>query len=82
MVFLLVVIILMGNHFFIWCSKHVLRDLFASILASLFFLVILRRALFRYLVNKLFYMFEKLFILVEDRLDKILSFVSLCRQVT
>ena len=27
-------------------------------------------------------MFEKLFILVEDRLDKILSFVSLCRQVT
>ena len=66
------------------CFKHVLGNLFAVILARLSFLsAILRRALFCYcscayflgcLVNQLFYIFEHLFILVEDRLLKILSF--------
>ena len=64
--------------------EHVLGNLFAFILARLsFFSAILRCALFCYcscacflgcLVNQLFYIFEHLFILVEDRLVKILSF--------
>ena len=67
------------------CFKHVLGNLFAFILArlSFFFPAILRCALLcycscacflGYLVNQLFYIFEHLFILVEDRLVKILSF--------
>ena len=76
---------MLGNQFFLFsCFKHVLGNLFAVILARLSFLsAILRRALFCYcscayflgcLVNQLFYIFEHLFILVEDRLVKILSF--------
>ena len=76
---------MLGDQFLFSCFKRVLGNLFAFILArlSFFFCAILRCALFcycscacflGYLVNQLFYIFEHLFILVEDRLVKILSF--------
>ena len=74
----------LGNQFLFSCFKHVLGKFFPFILALLsFFSAILRCALLcycsgacflGYLVNQLFYIFEHLFILVEDRLVKILSF--------
>ena len=75
---------MLENKFFISCFKHVLGNLFAVILARLsFFLqsrvvhcfVICSCAYFLgCLVNQLFYIFEHLFSLFEDRLVKILSF--------
>ena len=75
----------LGNQFFLFsCFKHVLGNLFAFILARLSFF--LQSCVVHYfvfcscacflgcLVNQLFYIFEHLLNLVEDRLVKILSF--------
>ena len=75
---------MLGNQFFISCFKHVLGNLFAFILASLtfflqscvvhYFVIVVVLVFLDILVNQLFYIFEHLFILVEDRQVKILSF--------
>ena len=76
---------MLGNQFLFSCFEHVLGNLFAFVLARLSFffcnialctiMLLCSCACFLgYLVNQLLYIFEHLFILVEDLLVKILSF--------